>query len=72
MDMNDALHPIARPIILPIGRPAIIAMDVPVATMLIANLLYSMVTTLTANGVAMDQNIECETATPRRAMMSIS
>ena len=71
MTTNVILHPRARPIILPSGRPAIIAMDVPVATVLSASFWSSGATTRTANGVAMDQNIEWATATPIRETMSI-
>ena len=71
MVTKDILHPMANPIILPRGSPAIMAMDVPAATMLIASFWSSGVTTLTASGDAMDQNTEWATATPRRDTTSI-
>ena len=71
MVTNDILHPIDSPMILPRGSPAIMAIDVPVATMLIASFCSSGVTTLTARGEAIDQNIEWATATPRRDITSI-
>ena len=71
MKTNVILHPRANPMILPSGSPTIIAIDVPAATALMASFLYSMGTTATARGVAMDQNMEWDTATPRRETMSI-
>ena len=52
--------------ILPRGRPATIAIDVPATTILIASERNSSGTNLTAMGVAIDQNTECAHATPIR------
>lgn len=54
---NVILHPIHRPIILPSGKPAIMATLVPVTIILIANSRLSSLTSLTAMTLAIDQNI---------------
>ena len=47
------------------------ATDVPVATELMASFCRWAGTMRTAMGVAMDQNMECATATPMRETISI-
>ena len=71
MTMKVILHPRARPITLPRGSPTIMATDVPVATELMASFCRWAGTMRTAMGVAMDQNMECATATPMRETISI-
>ena len=71
MTTNVILHPRASPMILPSGRPTIMATDVPVATALMASFCRWAGTMRTASGVAMDQKIEWATATPIREAMSI-
>ena len=57
--------------ILPNGSPRIIAIEVPVTTILSASERNFSDTTLTAAGDAIDQNTECVHATPIRDTINI-
>ena len=58
--------------ILPNGSPRIIAIEVPVTTILSASERNFSDTTLTAAGDAIDQNTECVHATPIREKRTAS
>ena len=68
---NALLHPVISPIVLPKGRPAIIANEEPDTTMLRAAGPFPSGATLTARGVTIDQNMAWEHATPILEIISM-
>ena len=71
MSWKVALHPTISPTARPRGSPTIIATDEPVTIRLKAIERFPSGATLTANGVTIDQKIECAQATPILENISI-
>ena len=71
MTKNVALHPRRSPMVLPSGRPTIIATEEPHTTNPNAAACFPSGAILTANGVTIDQKTAWAQATPSLEVMSM-
>lgn len=71
IDKNVALHPKAKPMILPRGNPNTMAMDDPMATILKALERCPSGASFTASGGIIDQKTACAQAIPRREIIKV-
>ena len=71
MMKNDSCQPKKWPRLVPIGTPSTVATMVPPMTLASPRARFPCGATRAARGVMIDQNTECESATPMRATRSV-